>query len=127
MTPLRKRMIDEMVAAGLMANTQASYIQAVRGLAKRTRCSPDTLTEGDVRGYLLHLHDQRGVAHGTFQIAHAALQYLFERMLERGWALFSKKESRRRSASVCPAFSQMPRHGPSSGVSASLWPGSPFC
>ena len=34
MTPLRKRMIDDMVAAGLSANTQAAYIRAVCGLAK---------------------------------------------------------------------------------------------
>jgi hypothetical protein len=125
MTPLRKRMIDDMVTAGLMANSQAAYIQAVRGLAKHTHRSPDLLSESDVRGYLLHLRDERGVAHGTFQIAHAALQFLFERTLERGWALFAKKESRPRSASVCQAFSPMPRRAPSSAVCASLWPGSP--
>ena len=126
MTPLRKRMIDDMVAAGLMSNTQAAYIQAVRGLAKHTHRSPDLLSESDVRGYLLHLRDERGVAHGTFQIAHAALQFLFERTLERGWALFAKKELRPRSASVCQAFSPMPRRAPSSAAYASLWPGLPF-
>jgi hypothetical protein len=42
MTPLRKRMIDDMVAAGLAANTQASYIRLFAGLqstraVRRTR------------------------------------------------------------------------------------------
>ena len=32
MTPLRQRMIEDMVSAGLMASTQAAYIQAVRVL-----------------------------------------------------------------------------------------------
>ena len=127
MTPLRKRMIDDMVAAGLSANTQAAYIQAVRGLAKHTRCAPDTLTEAQVRSYLLHLRDERGVAHGTFQPAHAALQFLYVRTLEREWALFSKKESRRRSAVACRMFSAMPRPVLSSLVSDARSPASPSC
>ena len=106
MTPLRQRMIDDMVAAGLAPATQAAYIQAVRGLAKHYHRSPDELTEAEVRGYLLHLRDERGVAHGTFQPAHAALQFLYVRTLERDWALFSKKESSRPSAAACPAFSE---------------------
>ena len=113
MTPLRQRMIDDMVAAGLVPATQAAYIQAVRGLAKHYHRSPDELTEAEVRGYLLHLRDERGVAHGTFQPAHAALQFLYVRTLERDWALFSKKESNRPSAAACPAFSPTPRPAPS--------------
>ena len=113
MTALRKRMIDDMVAACLMANTQAAYIQAVRGLARHYHRSPDVLSEAEVRSYLLHLRDERGVAHGTFQIAHAALQFLFVRTLDRDWALFSKKGSRPQSAAACPAFFPMPKRAPS--------------
>ena len=113
MTPLRMRMIDDMVAAGLSANTQAAYIRAVRGLAKHYRRSPDELCEAEVRSYLLHLRDERGVAHGTFQPYHAGIQFLYERTLDREWALFSKKESARPSAVACPVFCPMPRSAPS--------------
>ena len=113
MTALRMRMIDDMVAAGLAANTQAAYIRAVLGLAKHFRRSPDELSEAEVRSYLLYLRDERGVAHGTFQPAHAALQFLYVRTLERDWALFSKKESSRPSAAACPAFYPTPRPAPS--------------
>jgi integrase/recombinase XerD len=116
MTPLRKRMINEMVTAGLSANTQASYIQGVRALAAHTRRSPDRLTEAEVRRYLLYLRDERDVAHGTFQPAHAALQFLYVRTLDRDWALFLKKESKRQSAGVCRASCPMPRPAPSSAV-----------
>jgi hypothetical protein len=109
-------MIDDMVAAGLAPNTQAAYIQAVRGLAKHYHRSPDELSEAQVRSYLLHLRDERGVAHGSFQPAHAALQFLYVRTLERDWALFSKKESARPSASACPAFCPTPRPAPSSAA-----------
>ena len=113
MTPLRQRMIEDMVSAGLMASTQAAYIQAVRGLAKHYRRSPDALSEAEVRSYLLHLRDERGVAHGTFQPAHAAIQFLFCRTLDRDWPLFSKKESADPSASVCRPFCRTPRPAPS--------------
>ena len=113
MTPLRKRMFDDMVVAGLSANTQAAYIQAVRGLAKHYHRSPDQLSEAEVRSFLLHLRDERGVAHGTFQPYHAGIQFLYERTLDREWALFSKKESARPSAVACPAFCRMPRPAPS--------------
>ena len=120
MTRLRKRMIDDMIAAGLSANTQATYIQALRGLAKYYHRSPDELAESEVRSYLLHLRDERGVAHGTFQPAHAAIQFLYERTLDRDWPLFSKKESAPRSAGGCPVFCPTPRLAPSSAVSGNL-------
>ena len=112
MTPLRQRMIEDMVSAGLIASTQAAYIQAVRGLAAYYRRSPDELTEAEVRAYLLHLRDQRDVAHGTFQPAHAGLQFLFCRTLDRDWPLFLKKESADPSASVCRPFCRTPRPEP---------------
>jgi hypothetical protein len=109
-------MIDDMISAGLVPATQAAYIQAVRGLAKHYHRSPDDLSEAEVRRYLLHLRDERGVAHGTFQPAHAALQFLYVRTLDRDWALFEKKESAPRSASGFPVFCPMPRPAPSSAV-----------
>lgn len=116
MTPLRMRMIDDMVAAGLVPGTQAAYIQAVRGLAAHYHRSPDELSEAEVRSYLLHLRDERGVAHGTFQPYHAGIQFLFVRTLDREWPLFSKKESAPRSASGFPAFCPTPSLAPSSVV-----------
>jgi hypothetical protein len=127
MTPLRKRMIDDMVSAGLAPNTQAAYIRGVLGLAAHYHCSPGDLGEAQVRSYLLHLRDERSVAQGTFRPYHAGIQFLYARTLDRDWALFSKKRSRHRSASVCPAFSPMPRHALSLAACGSLSPGSLFC
>lgn len=109
MTPLRARMIEDMISAGLVPATQAAYIQAVRGLAAHHRRSPDLLTEAEVRSYLLHLRDQRGISHGAFQPNHAGIQFLYAHTLDREWALFSKKESEDPSANVCPPFCRTPR------------------
>ena len=116
MTPLRKRMIDDMISAGLSANTQAAYLRAVRGLAKHYRRSPDELSEAEVRSYFLHLRDERGVAHGTYQPYHAGIQFLYVRTLDREWPLFLKKESVRPSAAACPAFCRTPRFAASSAA-----------
>ena len=41
MTPLRKRFYEDMQLHGLAARTQESYVQAVQGLAKHYKRSPD--------------------------------------------------------------------------------------
>lgn len=102
MTELRERMIADMVSAGLAASTKAVYLQGVRSLAAYYGRSPDQLNEGEVRSYLLHLRDERGVAHGTYQPHHGGIRFLFAHTLDRDWSLFSKKEFARPSASVCP-------------------------
>ena len=127
MTALRKRMIDDMVAAGLSPATRYNYILAVRGLAAHYRRSPEVLTEAEVRSYLLHVRDERGVAHGTFQPYHAGIQFLCVRTLDHDWALFSKKRSVRPSAAACPAFCPTPRPAPSSAGCGSRSPGSAAC
>ena len=52
MTPLRKRMIEDMTLAGLVPRTQDVYIQAVRRLAAHYMRSPDLLSEAEVRAFL---------------------------------------------------------------------------
>ena len=127
MTLLRKRMIDDMVSAGFAPTTRYTYIQAVRGLAKHYHRSPDELGEGEVRSYLLHLRDERGIAHGTFQPVHAGIQFLYVRTLDRDWPLFSKKRSKPPSAGGYPAFCPTPRPAPSSAGCGSRSPGSAAC
>jgi len=106
MTPLRKRMTEEMRVAGFAAGTQVNYLHAVRALAAYYMRSPDELGEKEVRDYLLHLRDERGVALGTFKTNHSGIQFLYCRTLECTWPLFSKKESAHRKNGVCPTFSR---------------------
>ena len=101
MTPLRKRMIEDIRVVGLATGTQANYLHAVRALAAYYMRSPDELGEEEVRAYLLHLRDERGVALGTFKTNHGGIQFLYCRTLERDWPLFLKKESALPSRSAC--------------------------
>ena len=114
MPPLRRRMIEDMVLAGLARRTQLNYLYAVRGLATEFHRSPDLLTEEDVRGYLLGLRG-RGVARGTFKTSHYGLRFLYRETLGRDWALFGKK----RYVSPSRNDSPMPLLTPKCGY---FWP-----
>lgn len=48
MTPLRQYMLDALVVRGYALRTQESYIDAVKLLAGRFGCSPDTLSSQQV-------------------------------------------------------------------------------
>jgi len=47
MTPLRRRMLEDMQLRGFSATTQECYARAVRQLAEHYHRSPDHLTEED--------------------------------------------------------------------------------
>ena len=115
MTPLRQRMIDDMRLAGFAERTRDVYIQAVRRLAKHYMRSPDLLSEEEVRAFLLHLRDERGVARGTFKTNHGGIRFLYTRTLDRDWPLFSQKNAcARRASTACRPCSPTTRFVPSS-------------
>ena len=108
MTPLRKRMIQDMVLAGFAESTQKSYVEGALGLAKHYWRSPDLLSEEEVRSYLVGLRE-RGVARGTFKTNHYGIRFLFYCTLDRDWPLFSKKRFVRLSRSACQLRLATPR------------------
>jgi len=55
MTPLRRRMIDDMTVRNMSPLTQKAYVRAVKNFSKFFRQSPDELNFEDVREYQLHL------------------------------------------------------------------------
>src|SRR5271169_6140597 len=55
MTPLRRRMIDDMTVRNLSPATQQSYVYAVAKFSRFFGCSPDRLGIEEVRAYQLHL------------------------------------------------------------------------
>ena len=109
MTPLRKRMIQDMVLAGFAESTQKSYVEGALGLTKHYGRSPDLLSEEEVRSYLVGLRE-RGVARGTFKTNHYGIRFLFYCTLDRDWPLFSKKRFVRLSRSACQLRLATPRY-----------------
>ena len=55
MSPLRRRMIEDMTIRKLAQKTQHDYLQKVKKFAAYLGRSPDTASPEDVRRYQLHL------------------------------------------------------------------------
>ena len=59
MSPLRRRMIEDMTLRNLSPATRQSYVYAVAKLSRHFGCSPDRLGMAEVRAYQLHLVEQK--------------------------------------------------------------------
>ncbi len=85
MTPLRKRMIEDMQLRGLSERTQAAYVLAVRQLAEHYDRSPDQITEEELRQYFLYLRNVKRVAASTFTVALCGIKFLYRYTLKKAW------------------------------------------
>ncbi|WP_245243354.1 phage integrase N-terminal SAM-like domain-containing protein [Pararhodobacter sp. SW119] len=59
-SPLRRRMIEDMTVCNLSPATQRYYLHAVSKFSRFFGRSPDTLTLEDVRTFQVHLASKRG-------------------------------------------------------------------
>jgi integrase/recombinase XerD len=82
MTPLRKRMIDEMEMRNFSPKTIGLYVNNVARFARHFRKSPERLGSEHVRQYLLYLVQEKKLAWGTYKQALAALRYLYRWILK---------------------------------------------
>ena len=62
MTPLRKRMIEEMELRNYAPKTIHLYVDQVSKLALYYNRSPDKLSREEIRSYLVHLIEERKLA-----------------------------------------------------------------
>jgi len=81
-SPLRRRMLDDMAMRGLREETQRNYIMFVRSFASFLGRSPDTATADDVRRFQVH-QAESGVQPPTVNCSVSALRFLFTVTLDR--------------------------------------------
>ena len=87
MTPLRQRMIEDMQVRNLAPHTQATYILHVSLFARHFRKSPELLGPEEIRDYQLFLTNQRKLAPSSIVVTTAALRFLYNVTLRKGWDL----------------------------------------
>jgi len=75
-SPLRRRMIEDMTVRGFGEKTQGDYIRHVKNFTIFLGRSPDTAAEEDLRAYQLHQRE-RNVQPPTMNSAVAALRFFF--------------------------------------------------
>ena len=85
MTPLRKRMIEDMQLRNFSPETQRAYLQYITGLARFYQTSPDQLCLEEIREYQLYLINERRYAPETVNGFVAAAKFLYRVTLETPW------------------------------------------
>jgi integrase len=89
MTPLRKRLLDDLQLKGYSERTQEMYIRAVRQLAEHYRKSPDKISEEELRQYFLHAKNVRNWSRSTSTIALCGIKFFYVNTLKRNWTTLS--------------------------------------
>jgi site-specific recombinase XerD len=92
-SPLRRRMIDDMRMRKLSDKTQRHYIRAVRQFAGFLGRSPDTDFVEDLRRYQLHLVDN-GISPISLNAAITGLKFFFEVTLDHGELMYKMRPVR---------------------------------
>jgi integrase/recombinase XerD len=80
-SPLRQRMIDDMVLRKLGLKTQKQYIRAVKNLTQFLGRSPGTVTAEDLRLFQLHMAET-DVSSGTINATISGLSFFFKVTLD---------------------------------------------
>jgi len=83
MSPLRKRLQEELELRGYSKSTASSYTMCGRVLSRFYNRSPAALSSEEVRQFLLHLLHERKVASSTFNVYCYALRFLYREVLGR--------------------------------------------
>jgi len=97
MTPLRKRMIEDLQIRNYSPSTIETYTRQVARFAKHHGRSPQKLGAEDIRSYQVHLLEQK-TSWSVFNQTVCALRFLYQVTLQRKWLIehipYGKKPKR---------------------------------
>jgi len=86
MTPLEKRLIEDMKLFGYSKRTQDTYLYAVRKITTHFQTSPDQITNEQLREYLLWHKDK--YAPNTTTIALCGIKFFYQKILKKPMPVF---------------------------------------
>ena len=87
MTPLRRRMLEDMQIRNLQPSTQESYVQQVARFAKHFGKSPADLGPEETRAYQVYLIREKQASPSGMSQTVAALRFLYGQTLRRPWTV----------------------------------------
>jgi integrase/recombinase XerD len=87
MTPLRRRMIEDMELRNFSPRTIKVYVQRVATFAKHFGRSPERLGAAEIRAFLLFLVQEKRASWSYFNQALCALRFLYNVTLGKDWVL----------------------------------------
>ena len=87
MTPLRRRMLEDLQVRNLSVHTQRSYLEQVSRFARHFDKSPAELGPEEIRAYQAYLTNEKKLAPASIVIAVSALRFLYKVTLQRQWSM----------------------------------------
>ncbi len=81
MTPLRQKMINDMVLRRFSPKTQEAYVSAVAGLARFYKQSPEKIDKERIKAYLVHLMQDRKLSWSSCNVAVSGLRFFYTQTL----------------------------------------------
>ena len=87
MTPLRRRMLEDLQVRNLSVHTQRSYLEQVSRFARHFDKSPAELGPEEIRAYQVYLTNEKKLAPASIVIAVSALRFLYKVTLQRQWSM----------------------------------------
>jgi site-specific recombinase XerD len=85
MTPLRRRMSEDMQLRNFAPETQRNYIHHIKRLAQFYQTSPEQLDLEDIREYQLHLLNEKHHSAQAVNQFVSAVRFLYQVTLETPW------------------------------------------
>jgi integrase/recombinase XerD len=82
-TPLRRRMLEELQRRNYSPSTTRGYILAVNQFAEYFGKSPEKMGAEEIRRFQLYLLNEKKLAPGTVETRMAALRFLYKKTLKR--------------------------------------------
>ena len=89
-SPLAVRMREDLVLAGRSEETQKSYLREMKKMAAYLSASPDSISEDDLRKYILYIKNDLQLDPNSLKVTHAALKFFYRNTCVRDWATLSK-------------------------------------
>lgn len=77
MSPLRRRMVDDMQIRNLSPQTQGTYVRQVAQFSRHFGKSPEHLGPAEIRAWQIHLAQDKGLAARSITVAVSALRFFY--------------------------------------------------
>jgi len=82
-TPLRRRMLEELQRRNYASETIRGYILSVKQFAEYFGKSPEKMGAEEIRRFQLYLLQEKKLAPGTVEMRMSALRFLYKKVLKR--------------------------------------------
>lgn len=86
---IRQKLSEDLQLTGKAKRTHDGYIRAVRQLSDFARCSPEEVTENQIRAFFLHLKNDRKFANGSLRVALSGVKFFYTVTCKRDWEIFA--------------------------------------